>query len=85
MTGTDEERVLWTAASKLLPQLNIRLHAIAGGGCEAGAQRSYLRGQYDLLTSELWAALDLPVPPELAAVRNGEEPPPDGNGSSVAR
>jgi len=61
-------RRLWTAVAKLLPQLNIRLHAIAGGGCEAGAQRSYLRGQYDLLTAELWTALDLEVPQEFATI-----------------
>ena len=61
-------RRMWTAVAELLPQLNIRLHAIAGGGCEAGAQRSYLRGQYDLLTRELWEALQLPVPPEFATI-----------------
>ena len=59
---------LWTAVATLLPQLNIRLHAIAGGGCEAGAQRSYLRGQYDLMTAELWTALDLEVPQEFATI-----------------
>lgn len=62
-------RRVWKAVGTLLPQLNIRLHAIAGAGCEAGAQRSYLRGQYDLLTADLWSALDLPEPPEFAKIR----------------
>lgn len=66
-------RRMWTAVAELLPQLNIRLHAIAGGGCEAGAQRSYLRGQYDLLTRELWEALQLPVPPEFATITASTE------------
>jgi hypothetical protein len=66
-------RRMWTAVAELLPQLNIRLHAIAGSGCEAGAQRSYLRGQYDLLTSELWTALALPVPPEFATITTSTE------------
>ena len=66
-------RRVWTACATLLPQLNIRLHAIAGGGCEAGAQRSYLRGQYDLLTRELWEALQLPVPPEFATITTSTE------------
>ena len=72
-SGSDEQRVLWAAAGRLLPQLRIRLAAIAGSGCEAGAQRSYLRGQYDLLTRDLWEALGLVVPPEFATINASTE------------
>lgn len=66
-------RRMWTAVADLLPRLNLRLHAVTGSGCEAGAQRSYLRGQYDLLTRELWEALQLSVPPEFATITASTE------------
>lgn len=66
-------RRLWTACAKTLPELQIRLASVVGSGCEAGAQRSYLRGQFDLLTRELWVALQLPVPPEFATITASTE------------
>lgn len=66
-------RRLWSACAKMLPELHIRLASVVGGGCEAGAQRSYLRGQYDLLTRDLWEALGLVVPPEFATINASTE------------
>lgn len=66
-------RRTWQAVSKLLPIAAERLKLISGSGCEAASQRSYLRGQYDLLTSELWVALGLPVPPEFDTITTSVE------------
>lgn len=48
------------AAAAVLTTLQGELAGLADShGCEAGAQRAYLRGKYDAVTVDIWKALGL--------------------------
>lgn len=62
-SGTDHVKAiiaagLGMALAARLPVIHAQLTAIAGTGCEAASQRSYLRGQYDLLTELAGATIN---------------------------
>lgn len=55
-----QKDALTRAAGVVLERMQEELAALANShGCEAGAQRAYLRGKYEAVTVDIWVALGL--------------------------